>query len=274
MVFTQRLKEVRSAEGVPEPAPGRFALPVAAIRPNPGQPRRGIDEESPEFRDLVESIRLHGLIQPVAVLAGVGGYDLVAGERRWRAYRRLAEKDERFAEIPAVVLPAPSGDAGTAALVLGLLENVVREDLAPGDRAAAVARLRESTGWGYEKIAEFLGLGLRTVTDLAAIAEAPEPVVEAVNEGRVTLKQAAKVARAAGRGELEHVGDLVGLMEGEEAQPAPQVQMWEPASAAAADVVRLVETPLRACRPRVAEMPTEEYREMLRAAQRELRKAG
>src|SRR5438132_6734156 len=114
------------------------------IKPNPHQPRRRSDEDSPEFEDLVGSIRRHGLIQPIAVWqTSEDDYVIIAGERRWRAYRRLAEdRPGDFARIPASVTRLLGDNPEAKALMLALLENVVRKDLGEGERADAVARLK------------------------------------------------------------------------------------------------------------------------------------
>jgi ParB family chromosome partitioning protein len=278
MGLSQALKELRTNAGLPEPVPPRQTLSIDEIQPNPGQPRREIDETSTEFGELVESIRLHGLIQPVAVFPVVGGYLLVGGERRWRAFRQLAAEDPaRWGRIPVTVLETPGGDVRTASLVLGLLENVVRDDLRAGERAAAIARLAAATGWAHEKIADFLGLSLRTVSDLAAIAQ-QETVVEALNEGRVTQSQAARAARAAAAGEHDGVVDLVGRMtagpSADVATDAGATKVWDPSSEPAtqtAHAIRLGDTPLCAVKPRVTTMSREDYRALVRELHRSLR---
>src|SRR5437763_11591521 len=106
-------------------------LPVELIAPNPAQPRRGFDEEG--LLGLAESIRARGVLQPVLVRPVVGGrYELIAGERRWRA-ARIAERET----VPAVVRRHDEA----ATLELALIENMAREDLNPVDAARACAAL-------------------------------------------------------------------------------------------------------------------------------------
>ena len=255
----------------------RTLLPVDGLVPNPEQPRKEIDETSPEFGELVESIRRHGLIHPVAVIATATGYMLVAGERRWRAFRRLAAEEPRvWGQIPVTVLPTPPGDVATAALILGLLENVVRSDLRPGDRAAAVARLKETTGWTYEAIADHLGLSRARVIDMAAIAQQPA-VVEALNAGRLTQKEAAKVARQVPAGAADSAGDLIGLMETAKASTGTRT-VWDPSTEKAAaapptdePMVHLVDTPLRDVKPRVTQLSPAAYAALVRTLHRTLK---
>jgi ParB family chromosome partitioning protein len=180
------------------------------IKPNPHQPRRRIDEDSPEFEDLVGSIRQHGLIQPIAVWqTSEDDYVIIAGERRWRAYRRLAEdRPGDFARIPASVTRLLGDNPEAKALMLALLENVVRKDLGEGERADAVARLKTSTGWTYEQIADRMGLAVSRVQALAAIAR-HDAVKEAVNEGRITQKQALAIAQGIGPEETALASELV-----------------------------------------------------------------
>ena len=279
MGLSQALKELRTASGLPEPAAPRQTLSIDELRPNPDQPRKDIDETSEAFRELVESIRLHGLLQPVAVVGTEAGYLLIAGERRWRAFRQLAAEDPaRWGRIPVTVLEAPGGDLATASVVLGLLENVVRDDLRPGEKAAAVARLRSVQGWGLQEVADFLGLAVRTVQRMSAIAQ-HEPLVEALNEGQLTMRQAAAAAERAAKAPDEAL-DLVGRMAAPPERPATTAapepsSVWDPAQdalgAEVAKMVRLAETPLRAVKPRVAAMTHDEYRSLVRELHRSVR---
>jgi ParB family chromosome partitioning protein len=186
-------------------------IPLDWIRPNPEQPRDPIAPDSEEFRELMDSIRAQGLLQPVVLahVAGEDGYVLVAGERRWRACRSLAAEGGS-SRITAVVLRI---DEAPDAALLGkaLTENTVRSDLSTAETARAIARLRGLTGWTYETIAVQLGLSVNRVQALAAIAR-HEPVLEAVAGGRLTQDQ----ARAIGQGapDAEAAAELVAQSRG------------------------------------------------------------
>lgn len=274
-------------------------IPVAHIRPNPDQPLRDIDETSVAFSvafiELRSSIWLTGLIQPVVVWRPPADdhYLLLAGERRWRAFRSLASHDPaRFSAIPAVVWTDVRHGAAATATIIGLLENVVREGLRPGDRAAAVARLRQLTGWTLEQIGAQMGLTISRVSELATMG-VHEPVVAALNAGTLTRETALPIVRTAKHDEqltLALVGAaqtlepaMVGSLITEVgATPAsePAVQRVQTAlavvqaGAAAVDTVRLRDTARRVLRPRVTSMPRDDYIDMLRCALRDAHRSS
>src|SRR6266568_4541000 len=119
-------------------------LPVDAIHPNPRQPRRRFDSEA--GAGLADSVRAQGVVQPVLVRPRVaGGYELIAGERRWRAAR-----DAKLKSVPAVVRAADDRDS----LLLGLVENIAREDLSPIEEARAFAVVLDEFGLSLGTLAE------------------------------------------------------------------------------------------------------------------------
>ena len=138
-------------------------VPVGAIRPNPRQPRRRLDGEG--IDELAESIRAQGLVQPVVVRAAAeGGYELIAGERRWRAARAAG-----LATVPALVRETDDRDS----LLLALVENVAREDLSPVDEARAYAALMDEFGSRLGEVAEHVGRSKPTVSNRVRLARAP-----------------------------------------------------------------------------------------------------
>jgi ParB family chromosome partitioning protein len=187
--------------GLGQLAERRFEeIPLSSIGPNPQQPRDAIDETAEAFLELVESIRTQGLLQPIVVTQpdpGEAQYLLVAGERRWRACSVLA-REGGAARVPAVVLrvPAAAPDGDAALLGKALSENVVRSNLSTAETARAIARLRELTGWAYERIATELGLSVNRVQNLAAIAR-HEQVLEAVATGDLSQAQAIVITQGA-----------------------------------------------------------------------------
>ena len=136
-----------SAQSAPvNPALQLGEIAVALVVPNPRQPRRDFDEAS--IRELAESIRSEGLLQPIVVRKAGSGYELIAGERRLRAFRHLGQKT-----VPARVIEA--SDASSA--VMALLENLQRADLNPVDEAVAVASLMRDFNLTQEAVADRLG---------------------------------------------------------------------------------------------------------------------
>jgi ParB family chromosome partitioning protein len=151
-------------------------LPIELVVPNPNQPRTTFDEAS--LLALAESIRLRGVLQPVLVRALPGGrYELVAGERRWRA-AHLAELET----IPAVV--RHHDDA--ASLELALVENMVREDLNPIEEARACAALVEELGLTREDVGLRVGRSRVAVSNLIRLLELPDDVLETMERGQLS----------------------------------------------------------------------------------------
>jgi len=164
---------------------GVMELPIDEIRPNPLQPRRHFAQAGLE--ELAESIRTHGLLQPVVVApAAEGGYHLIAGERRWRATRLAG-----LSLIPAVVRQ-PSGDADS--LALALIENLQREDLTPIEEARAYHHLRAELGLSQEEIAGRVGKDRSTVANSLRLLGLPLVVQEAVDAGRLSAGHARALA--------------------------------------------------------------------------------
>jgi ParB family transcriptional regulator, chromosome partitioning protein len=154
--------------------PGVVDVPVTEIRPNPLQPRRRFAPEG--LAELADSIRQHGLLQPVVVSrAPEGGFHLVAGERRWRAAQLAG-----LARIPAVVREA-AGD--TDLLALALIENLQREDLTPIEEARAFHHLRTELGQSQEVIAQQVGKDRSTVANALRLLQLPLELQELVDDG-------------------------------------------------------------------------------------------
>ncbi|MFP4673218.1 MAG: ParB/RepB/Spo0J family partition protein [Opitutales bacterium] len=145
--------------------PGYEEIPVASVKPNPYQPRREINEEQVE--ELAQSIRAEGLLQPVVVREKGGGYELIAGERRLRAFERLERK-----RIPARIIEA--SDASSAAL--SLIENLQRENLNPIDEAMGYASLLRDFDLTQEGAAERVGKGRATVANALRLLTLPTEI--------------------------------------------------------------------------------------------------
>ncbi len=163
----------------PERTPGAIPqdVPVEAIEPNPFQPRATIDPE--RLSTLVESIRLHGIVQPLVVKQGQepDRYILIAGERRWRAAQLAG-----FERVPIVIKEAST----QSMLELALVENVVRADLSPLEEAAAYRQLIDEFGLTQASVAERVGRSRVSVTNTLRLQAAPERIQVALSAGSIT----------------------------------------------------------------------------------------
>src|SRR6186997_1965234 len=151
-------------------------LPVDAIHPNPRQPRRRFDSEA--GAGLADSVRAQGVVQPVLVRPrAAGGYELIAGERRWRAAR-----DAKIKTVPAVVREADDRDS----LLLGLVENIAREDLSPIEEARAFAVVLDEFGLSLGELAERVGKSKPAVSNRVRLLELTEDVLTMVERGQLS----------------------------------------------------------------------------------------
>jgi ParB family transcriptional regulator, chromosome partitioning protein len=151
-------------------------IPVEAIHANPRQPRRRFEPEATS--GLASSIRQQGLLQPVVVRPRVaGGYELIAGERRWRA-----AKEAGIAELPALIRDADDRDT----LLLALVENVAREQLSPVEEARAYAALVDEFDLSLGDLAGRVGRSKSSVSNRLRLLELPEEVLWMVARGDLT----------------------------------------------------------------------------------------
>jgi ParB family chromosome partitioning protein len=147
--------------------PELLHLPVETIHPNPRQPRRRFEPES--AAGLASSIRLQGVLQPIVVRRrSEGGFELIAGERRWRAARSAG-----IATLPAVVRDVEDRDS----LLLGLVENVAREQLSPVEEARAYASLVDEFELSLGDVADRVGRSKPAVSNRLRLLELPEEVL-------------------------------------------------------------------------------------------------
>ncbi len=151
---------------------------VIDIEPNKNQPRKEFDEET--IRELAESINEHGLLQPILVRPLDNGmYQIVAGERRWRACRMLGWGDK---EIPVII--REMDDFQTAQIAL--IENLQREDLNPIDEAKAYSELIEKYNMKQEEVAKLAGKARTSVTNAIRLLKLPDNVVELIRDGEIS----------------------------------------------------------------------------------------
>ena len=162
---------------------GLKTLPLHKIEPNPDQPRRDFDPE--ELEELAESIRTHGIIQPLTVREMPNGYyQIIAGERRWRA-SRLAE----LAEVPVVVVEADDKKA----MELALIENLQRTDLNPVEEAMGYDALIREYGMTQEEAAARVGKSRPAVANALRLLGLSQPVLDKLREGQLTAGHARAV---------------------------------------------------------------------------------
>lgn len=150
-------------------------LPARTIRPNPCQPRKIFREEA--LTELSDSIRQHGILQPLSVRRVTGGYELIAGERRLRAAQMAGVTD-----IPCIVMNMDERESGTAALV----ENLQRQDLDFVEEARGISYLMESWSMSQEQVARLLGKSQSAVANKLRILRHSPAVLQALRDGELT----------------------------------------------------------------------------------------
>ena len=155
---------------------GLLNLPISKVEPTADQPRERFDPEALE--ELTDSIRQHGVLQPIAVRTlGGGYYQIIAGERRWRAAREAG-----LDTIPARVMEADD----RSAKVLALVENLQRQDLNPVEQAKGLNSLMRDFGLTQEAAAEQVGFSRPAVANALRLLSLPEPVLAMLEEGSLT----------------------------------------------------------------------------------------
>lgn len=151
-------------------------IPLDLIAPNPRQPRKAFGED--ELRELADSLREHGVLQPILVRSVAGGrYELLAGERRWRA-ARLAGLER----IPAVVRAAQDDDG----LEIAVIENMARQDLNPVEAAHACAALVDEFGLTKEEVGRRVGKSRVAISNLVRLLELPDEVLSMLEAGQLS----------------------------------------------------------------------------------------
>ena len=170
-----------------DPAPsdssGYQMLPLHKVEPNPDQPRHDFPED--ELQALADSITVHGIIQPLTVrLMPSGYYQIIAGERRWRAARLAG-----LSEVPAVIIEADD----KTATELALIENLQRQDLNPVEEALGYRRLMDEYGLTQEETAEQVGKSRPTVANALRLLSLCPAVLEQVKKGELTAGHARAV---------------------------------------------------------------------------------
>jgi len=158
---------------------GYREIPIASIRPNPYQPRDAFDEQA--LGALADSIREVGLLQPVLVRPAGDGFELIAGERRWRAAQRVG-----LQAIPALVRETDDNTALEQALV----ENLQRDDLNPLEEAAAYQQLIEDFHLTHEQVASRMGKSRAAISNTLRLLQLPPSIQRALREGQLSMGHA------------------------------------------------------------------------------------
>ncbi len=152
-------------------------LKTASLQPGKYQPRTRMDKES--LAELADSIKAQGVLQPVLVrLVSAGRYEIIAGERRWRAAQMAG-----LSEIPALIREVPD----EAALAMSLIENIQRENLNPLEEALGIQRLIEEFGMTHQEVSQALGSSRSAVTNLLRLLNLSAPVQELMMQGKIDM---------------------------------------------------------------------------------------
>jgi ParB family chromosome partitioning protein len=190
-------------------------VPVDAVHPNPRQPRRKIDGEA--VSALAGSIREQGVVQPVLVRPrAAGGWELIAGERRWRAAREAGLKT-----VPAVVRHADDRDS----LLLALVENVAREQLTPVEEARAYAVLMDEFVLTLGDVAERVGRSKPSVANRLRLLDLPDDVLGMVERGELSEGHARAVLAVPDQEERRKLASLI-VRRGLSVRAAEQAARW------------------------------------------------
>ena len=194
------VKAAAGAESAVDPGTGEAVRRVALdqVGPSPFQPRKRFNEE--HLGELVESIREHGVIQPLIVRRVKGKFELIAGERRWRACQKL-----KLDEVPVIVREASDKDV----LEMALIENLQREDLNPLEEAEAYARLARDFGLKQEEIAKRVGKNRATVANAIRLLDLDPAVQNLVAQQILSPGHGKAILGIKGRQEQKMVADIV-----------------------------------------------------------------
>lgn len=206
-------------------------IPIDSIAPNPKQPRK--DFEDSTLNDLASSLRETGMLQPVVVRRMGQGYQLIVGERRWRAAKLAG-----LSQVPAVIREAT--DAQT--LELALIENLLREDLNPMEEAQAYQRLLTEFGWTQEELAQRVGRDRSTIANCLRLLKLPELVQADLRTGKLTMGHARALLSLVSEDEQLKLRDQI------------LAHSWSVRATEEGVVRKRSKAPLRAARRRSAEM--------------------
>lgn len=184
----QALISQSDVEGAADP----LTVDIGAVQPNPFQPRRAFDPD--KLGELAESIRRHGILQPLLVRRQGEQFQLVAGERRWRAAQLAG-----LSRVPVIVV-----DVDDVSMVqMALVENLQREDLGPLEEAEAYYRLQTEFGMTQEEIAAAVGKSRPVVANALRLLKLPPPIRESVSRGTISVGHARALLALEGESQVE-----------------------------------------------------------------------
>ena len=159
---------------------GSLSLPISQVQPGLNQPRKRFEDGA--LQDLADSVRVHGIIQPLTVRRlSSGYYQSIAGERRWRAAKLAG-----LTEVPAVIIEADEQKV----MELGLIENLQREDLNPVEEAKGYEVLMNEHGLTQEEVAQRVGKSRPVVANAVRLLDLPDPVLQLLEEGKLSAGHA------------------------------------------------------------------------------------
>lgn len=171
---------------LPVQGEGSVTLPISQVEPGLNQPRKRFEQGA--LDDLAESIRVHGIIQPLTVRRLASGYyQIIAGERRWRAAKAAG-----LQEVPAVIIEADDRKV----MELGLIENLQREDLNPAEEARGYRTLMEEYGLTQDQVAQQMGKSRPAITNTLRLLALPDEVMTLVEEGLLSAGHARAILSA------------------------------------------------------------------------------
>lgn len=178
---------------------GVTSLPIEKVRPNQDQPRKQFDDQA--LADLTESIRIHGILQPINVrLMSSGYYQIISGERRWRAAREAG-----LDEVPVIVLEADDRKA----MELGLIENLQREDLNPMEEAKGFQTLIQDYGLTQEEVARQVGKSRPAIANAVRLLALPKELIQYVEADILSAGHARAILGLSDPEEMKAVADKV-----------------------------------------------------------------
>jgi len=168
------------------------------IKPNEGQPRKTFDDE--KINELADSIQEHGLIQPIVLRKSGKGYEIVAGERRWRACRKAGLK-----EIPCIIKELTDEEN----MLIAIIENMQREDLNPIEEAEGLNQMIVTYGLTQAEVSKSVGKSRPYITNALRLLKLPSEIREMLSEGKLTTGHARAIAGVSSKAEQIRIAEKV-----------------------------------------------------------------
>lgn len=193
-----RAKAASGAAEAASPEGGIAYIDINDIKPNLNQPRKNFDEE--KLWELANSIKEHGLIQPVVLRRSGAGYEIVAGERRWRAARLIGVK-----ELPCIIKELSDEEN----MLLAIIENMQREDLNPIEEAEGINQMMDTYGLTQEQVSRSLGKSRPYITNSLRLLKLTEAVRDYVSNGMITSGHARALAAITSEAKQKELADII-----------------------------------------------------------------